>query len=251
MMDQETLLISLALRAKEGDNQAFEQILGILDPEIKKRFGKYFIPGADEQDVLQECRIGVWKAVRDYSNDGGMTFKNFAIGLCCKRHLITAFAHANRKKFDLQNNACSLDAPVLTGEDDLQQTLADFVQDKTFDLLNDIIAKEEYQANMSEIESKLTPLEKDIFYQYAQNDSYKEIAENLDCKPKTVDNALMRIRKKANEVYKKYSDEENLMFSSTTIKTSTVANTSFGSTFIAATYNFIGITSSSRPRLSF
>ena len=41
-----------------------------------------------------------------------------------------------------------------------------------------------------------------ICFDNGMNSSYKEISNSLNVPPKCVDNALTRIRKKANEVYK-------------------------------------------------
>ncbi len=59
MKDTEQILQSLAVKAKSGDEDAFNQILKILDNDLRKLAGKYYINGSDENDVLQECRIGV------------------------------------------------------------------------------------------------------------------------------------------------------------------------------------------------
>ena len=79
----------LAERAKNGDHYAFDVILKELEYEIKKLISKYYIPGGDADDTLQEAYIGIWKAVEDWTATGGMSFKNFAINICCKRHIIT------------------------------------------------------------------------------------------------------------------------------------------------------------------
>jgi RNA polymerase sporulation-specific sigma factor len=204
MIDIDLRLKQLVRKAKEGDDKAFDKIIKILEPDLKKITSKYYIIGSDDQDVLQECRIGVWKAIKDYDEEGGMTFKNFSVNLCVKRHLITAMSHANTQKFKLQNEAVSLSAPVSKSEDDGVQTYADFIPDHNSDLLQQYIVQEEFSVNLNMISDKLTDLECSIFEQYAFNSSYKDIASALNVKPKTVDNALMRIRKKSQEAYQYY-----------------------------------------------
>jgi RNA polymerase sporulation-specific sigma factor len=175
-----------------------------LEPELKKIAKRYYISGSDPQDVLQEGRIGVWKAVQDFDENKDTTFKNFALNLVVKRHVITAVAAANRKKFDLHNNAASLDTAVWTGEDDSEQSLGDFIADTETPLLDQMLQREEYEENSTKVTKRLTPLERAIFLEYSCEESYKDIAEALDIKPKAVDNALMRIRKKANDVWTQY-----------------------------------------------
>lgn len=197
--------------AKGGDDRAFDKILSELEPELKKIAKRYFISGSDPQDVLQEGRIGVWKAVMDFDENKDMSFKNFALNLCVKRHVITAVAAANRKKFDLHNNAASLDTAVWTGEEDSEQSLADFIADTDMPLLDRLVQNEEYEENSNKVTKRLTPLERAIFAEYSCDESYKDIAVALGIKPKAVDNALMRIRKKANDVWTQYenSTKEN------------------------------------------
>jgi len=197
--------------AKGGDDRAFDKILLELEPELKKIAKRYFISGSDPQDVLQEGRIGVWKAVMDFDENKDMSFKNFALNLCVKRHVITAVAAANRKKFDLHNNAASLDTAVWTGEEDSEQSLADFIADTEMPLIDRLVQSEEYEENSEKVTKRLTPLERAIFTEYSCDESYKDIAVALDIKPKAVDNALMRIRKKANDVWTQYekSTKEN------------------------------------------
>jgi RNA polymerase sporulation-specific sigma factor len=204
MTDYDQILKYLVRKAKAGDDQAFKEIIKILDSDLKKISNKYYIVGSDDNDVLQECRIGVWKAIKDYDENGGMTFKNFSVNLCVKRHLITAMSHANTQKFKLQNEAISLSTPISQSDEEGVQTYSDYIPDPNADLLNQYIIQEEFDANLELITDKLTDLEASIFNQYAFNSSYKDIAKALEVKPKTVDNALMRIRKKASETYQHY-----------------------------------------------
>jgi len=211
MVDCDVILTNLARKAKEGDDKAFDKIIKILEPDLKKMSNKFYIAGSDDQDVLQECRIGVWKAIKDFDNGAGMSFRNFAVSLCVKRHLITAMSHANTQKFKIQNTAISLSAPASQSDEEGVQTQADFIPDPNSDLLENYIIQEEFNTNLSMITENLTGLEFSIFGQYAFNSSYKDIASALDVKPKTVDNALMRIRKKSSLVYLTYCASHDII----------------------------------------
>jgi RNA polymerase sporulation-specific sigma factor len=212
MIEQELLLLNLVRKAKEGDDKSFDKIIKILEHDLKKIASKFFIVGSDDQDVLQECKIGVWKAIKDFDESGGMSFKNFSLSLCCKRHLITAMSHANTLKYKLHNESVSLSSPTSQHVDDITLTYADVVEDPNSNLLDNYIEMEEFNENINLIKGKLTKLELSIFNQYAYNSSYKDIAEVLDVKPKTVDNALMRIRKKSAESYKIYNESQMVGF---------------------------------------
>jgi RNA polymerase sporulation-specific sigma factor len=194
-------LSGLAIKAKSGDRKAFELIIKELENELKKLANKYYISGSDAEDTLQEAHIGVWKAVEDWDINGGMSFKNFTINICCKRHIITAMSTANRKKYDVLNSAISISTPISSGDDDNEQYLSDFIPDTAGSPQDQYISKEEFDANTQQICCKLTKLEKMIFFEYMKGQTYNEIADILCIKTKAVDNALMRIRKKASVLW--------------------------------------------------
>jgi RNA polymerase sporulation-specific sigma factor len=135
--------------------------------------------------------------------------------------LITQISSANRNKFKLQNDAISLATPVRTEVEDSEQSLADFIQDDNSDMLSEILIKEQFAELSNLLNTRLTPLEKSVFEKYAEEDSYKDIAKSLDQTPKAVDNALMRIRKKAREVLLAYENgvlQETLIFEESIIE---------------------------------
>ncbi len=199
-------LLGLVRKAKKGDQRAFDKILKELEPDIKKKINRFYIRGGESADVLQEARIGLWKAIEDFNEDGGMAFRYFAVNLCVPRRLITQISSANRNKFKLQNDAISLATPVRTEVEDSEQSLADFIQDENSDMLSEILIKEQFEELSHLLNTRLTPLEKSVFEKYAEEDSYKDIARSLSQTPKAVDNALMRIRKKAREVLLSYEN---------------------------------------------
>lgn len=226
MAAEDVKIIRIVKKAKNGDNKSFNQLLKMVEPDLKKIASHFFILGGDREDVLQELRLGVVKAVNSYDPTKDTTFKNFCVNLVCKRHLATAISSAKRMKNSILNDSVSLDAPIILGDDGNLQTLADFIPDRInpFDespetnLVEDIIIKEEYEQASSLLKEKLTDLEEDIFVEYGYNSSYKEISNSLNVPPKCVDNALTRIRKKATEVYHVYSQQETILIQSKIIK---------------------------------
>jgi RNA polymerase sporulation-specific sigma factor len=197
-------LIKLVRQAKLGNERAFDKILKELEPDMKKKINRFYIRGGESADVLQEARIGLWKAIEDFNEDGGMAFRYFAVNLCVPRRLITQISSANRNKFKLQNDAISLSTPVRTEVEDSEQSLGDFIQDDESNMLDYILIKEEFEELSRVLNTRLTPLERSVFEKRAEEDSYKDIAKALGQTPKAVDNALMRIRKKAREVLECY-----------------------------------------------
>jgi len=161
-------------------------------------------------------RLGVFKAVNSYDCTKDTTFKNFCVNLVCKRHLATAIASAKRMKNSALNDSVSLDAPFILNDDGNFHSLGDYIPDKKnpydespeVNLVEDLIVKEELEINSTMLLNKLTSLEAEIFVEYGQNSSYKEISQTLQVPAKCVDNALTRIRKKASEVYVQFKEDE-------------------------------------------
>jgi RNA polymerase sporulation-specific sigma factor len=219
MATEDVKIVRIVQKAKNGCNKSFNQLLKMVEPDLKKIASHFFILGGDREDVLQELRLGVVKAVNSYDPTKDTTFKNFCVNLVCKRHLATAISSAKRMKNSILNDSVSLDAPIILGDDGNLQTLADFIPDRLnpFDespetnLVEDIIIKEEYEQASVLLKDKLTDLEEDIFIEYGFNSSYKEISMALNVPSKCVDNALTRIRKKASEVYVQYSMQETVL----------------------------------------
>ena len=216
-MVQDYKIIQLVKEAKQGDQRAFSRLLDHMEPDLKKIASCYFIQGQDKEDVLQELRIGVHKAVQSYDETKETTFRSFCVNLVCKRHISTAIHAARRYKNTILNEAISLDAPMILGDDGNMQTLAEFIPDRSNPLdedlgpnsaLDEMIAREEFEENTNRLRPRLTELEERIFEEYGYDSSYKDIAISLNIQPKCVDNALMRIRKKASEVYLQKTDSD-------------------------------------------
>ena len=216
MATEDFRIVRLVNRAKAGNEAAFKKLLKMVEPDLKKIAPHFFIVGGDKEDVMQELRLGVFKAVNSYDCTKDTTFKNFCVNLVCKRHLATAIASAKRMKNSALNDSVSLDAPFILNDDGNFHSLGDYIPDKKnpydespeVNLVEDLIVKEELEINSTLLLNKLTSLEAEIFVEYGQNSSYKEISQTLQVPAKCVDNALTRIRKKASEVYTQFKEDE-------------------------------------------
>ena len=216
MATEDFRIVRIVNRAKAGNQAAFKKLLKMVEPDLKKIAPHFFIVGGDREDVMQELRLGVFNAVHSYDCTKDTTFKNFCVNLVCKRHLATAIASAKRMKNSALNDSVSLDAPFILNDDGNFHSLGDYIPDKKnpydespeVNLVEDLIVREELEINSTMLLNKLTSLEAEIFVEYGQNSSYKEISQSLQVPAKCVDNALTRIRKKASEVYIQFKDDE-------------------------------------------
>ena len=98
MATEDYRIVELVRKAKRGESKSFNILLKMVEPDLRKICNHYFIVGADREDVMQELRLGVYKAVNSYDCTKDTTFKNFCVNLVCKRHLATAIASAKRKR---------------------------------------------------------------------------------------------------------------------------------------------------------
>ena len=77
---------------------------------IKSIASNYFVPGGDSDDVEQEGRMGLFKAILNYDPERSNRFRPFAL-MCVRQQILTAMKTAHRKKNTPLNSYISLDKP--------------------------------------------------------------------------------------------------------------------------------------------
>lgn len=162
------------------------------------KVGKYFIIGAEKEDIVQEGMIGLFKAIKCYNPEKQNSFKTFA-NLCIERQLITAIKSSNRQKHMPLNSYLSLNTSAYEENDDTTSFLDTFNANTIEDPLDTITKKEYYNMVESAIDKTLSTFEKKVLQYFIQGQSYIQIAEKLDAPVKSIDNAIQRIRKKASK----------------------------------------------------
>jgi RNA polymerase sporulation-specific sigma factor len=186
----------LVASAAAGDNEAMESLFATYEGLMQYLARRYFIPGATLDDLVQEARIGLFKAVRDFRPDAGSTFKSFA-ALAVQRQLITALKTAKRKKHEVHNQATSLDQPV--GDDDGPTSFVDRIAqdaDKTDPVAVAISAALRQSIIDAVMGSKLSDFEATVLLLRLQDMSYEQMALSIGKPVKSVDNALQRLNQK-------------------------------------------------------
>lgn len=183
-------------KAKNGDDNALDYIINKYKDVVNMKVGKYFMVGAEREDIVQEGLIGLYKAIKSFNSDNeNSSFKTFA-NICIERQLITAIKTSNRQKHMPLNSYLSLNMSAY--ENDEADTVIDvFDSNTTEDPLDTITKKEYYIAVEDAIDKSLSPFEKKVLKRFAQGESYIQIADKLNTPVKSVDNAIQRIRKKA------------------------------------------------------
>lgn len=182
--------------AQADDAQAMRVIVDRYESLIKMRSGPYFIAGAGEDDLLQEGRIGLYKAVRSYDEKKQAGFKTFA-GLCIVRQMISAVKSSTRKKNQPLNRYISVHSVLPGGDEEQEENRYDFLEDvKNGNPESIMIEKEDASGMVSAIGALLSRFEFEVLDLYLGGLSYRKIAAYLQKDPKAVDNALQRIKKK-------------------------------------------------------
>ena len=190
MSDEE--LISLV---KSDDKYALDFIIEKYKDLVNMKVGKYFIIGAEKEDIIQEGMIGLFKAIQSFNPDKQNSFKTFA-NMCIERQLITAIKTSNRQKNIPLNSYLSLNTAAYDDDEDTT-VLEVFNSHLTEDPLDTITKKEYYKRVEDAIDKALSDFEKQVLARFIKGESYVTIAEKLDTQVKSVDNAIQRIRKKA------------------------------------------------------
>lgn len=185
-------LISLV---KSDDKYALDFIIEKYKDLVNMKVGKYFIIGAEKEDIIQEGMIGLFKAIQSFNPDKQNSFKTFA-NMCIERQLITAIKTSNRQKHMPLNSYLSLNTAAYEDDEDTSM-LEVFDSHMTEDPLDTITKKEYYKRVEDAIDKNLSDFEKQVLVRFIKGESYVTIAEKLDTPVKSVDNAIQRIRKKA------------------------------------------------------
>lgn len=179
--------------AQSGDRQATEYLLCRFKQLVLQQVRPYYLTGADNEDLVQEGMIGLYKAIRDFSSEKSRPFSSFAV-LCVRRQILTAIKLANRLKCMPLNQAFSLDQPP--SEDSavsLGEALASESERAPEDVWMDKIATRNLQM---QIKRRLSPLEYQSITLYAIGLNYHEIARRLSRTSRSIDRALFRGKRK-------------------------------------------------------
>lgn len=189
LTDQEIVEI-----AQAGAQSAAEYLLYKYRGLVRTKVRSYFLLGAEKEDLLQIGMIGLWQAVLDYRADKDISFLSFA-RICIERHVITAIKTATRQKQAPLNTSVSLEYP--SDDSESEWNLAEIlVSDDTIDPEDLVLRREDTRRLQDMLKRLLSDFEWRVLAGYQLGKSYREIACELECKTKSVDNALARIKRK-------------------------------------------------------
>ena len=172
-----------------GETACMDVLIERYKRQVRNQARPLYLMGGDSDDLIQEGMLGLFKAIRDYRPEKSDSFEAFA-GICISRQLYSAIQAAGRLKHAPLNSYVEL-SPEL-GE------AVGGLKEKSPEEL--VIDQENMQSLRSEILKVATPLEQEILNAYLNGQSYTEIAQRLNKEPKSIDNALQRIRRKLKRI---------------------------------------------------
>jgi len=186
--------------AQSGNDQAMTFIMEKYKSLVRQKTRPFFLSGGDKDDLLQEGMIGLYKAICDYLPEKEASFKTFA-ELCISRHIYSAIKISNRMKNQPLNTYISIYAPALSVDN--EPSGADFMIDQELEIAEgnpeDIIINRESAVFVhKQLFKGLSKMETQVLSRYLDGMTYQEIAADMDKTPKSIDNALQRIKNKLN-----------------------------------------------------
>ena len=179
---------------RQGESAITDFIMDKYKFLVKKKAKAMFLFGGENDDLIQEGMIGLFKAVRDYDLKQEMSFASFA-DLCVSRQMYTAIKLSQRQKHIPLNSYVSL---YEEGED---QPLIEQLQSVKDNNPEELFLNKEYFAKMEqELRERLSDLESRVLHLHLMGEDYRTIAKLLDKSPKSIDNALQRIKQKTFDI---------------------------------------------------
>ena len=183
----------LCVRSKSGDRSAAEELVLRYNRVVRVCARPYFLAGGDSEDLIQEGMLGLWNAIREYDPRREVSFRTYA-ETCIRNRLRSAITAAARDKHSPLNNSVSFETPLFDGF-----AVHDICGREYRCLENPedtLIGQEEVRERMNVLKGQLSGFEAKILGLYLEGLSYSEIAAEVKRSPKSVDNAVQRIRRK-------------------------------------------------------
>lgn len=181
----------LCALAAAGSRLAEETLVTRYNRLVRTCARPFFLAGGDSEDLTQEGMVGLITAVREYDAGKEASFRTFA-EICIRSRLYSVLRASARDKQQPLNQSLSLD-DSLFDSNPLTSGTSNLAQRNPEDFLID---REHTAALLSGVRKQLSEFEAKILGFYLDGLSCREIAKAVNKPPKSVDNAVQRIRRK-------------------------------------------------------
>ena len=172
---------------RRGENEVTDYILEKYKPLVRKRTNAMYLMGGETEDLIQEGMIGLFKAIRDYQEEREASFYHFA-ELCIKRQLYSAHQPLNTY------------ISFSSGESDDGVKVEDALLGQSQSPEQLVIEKEVWEDFKQRLNGRLSKMENQVLAFYLDGNNYIQIAQLMNKSPKSIDNALQRIRQKVKQM---------------------------------------------------
>lgn len=190
----------LIRKLREGEAAITDFIMDKYKSMVKKKARAMYLLGGENEDLIQEGMIGLFKAVRDYDLEQDTSFYSFA-ELCISRQMYTAIKLSQRQKHMPLNSYVSLYEQGNEAEEGKPTPLIDQLQSVKENNPEELFLDKEYFVSLEqELKERLSDLENRVLYLHLMGEDYRSIATLLDKSPKSIDNALQRIKQKISTI---------------------------------------------------
>lgn len=179
---------------RRGKTEIMDYILEKYKPLVRRRANAMYLIGGETEDLIQEGMIGLFKAIRDFKDGKEAAFYHFA-EICINRQLYSALEASNRKKHQPLNSYISLS---------VQENADGIAEEGIFGHSESpeqmVIDQEVWEEFSRRLTGNLSKMENQVLHLYLDGNNYIQIAKIMEKSPKSIDNALQRIRQKVRQM---------------------------------------------------
>lgn len=184
---------ALCAQAAAGDRRAEESLVVRYNRLVRMCARPYFLAGGDSEDLIQEGMVGLLGAIREYDPGKAASFRTYA-EICVKNRLFSAVKAAARDKHTPLNHSVSFETPLFGGTGERFACGTPGRQGEDPEEI--FLSREAFRERMRALHGQLSDFEANVLRLYLNGLSYSEIAAEVNKSPKSVDNAVQRIRRK-------------------------------------------------------
>ncbi len=174
-------IVELVKLARNGDDGAMNEILTSYRYIVTFVAKKFYLIGGEKEDIIQDGMVGLFKAINTYDESKGATFKTYATTLIT-RNIISAIRNNNTESKRIMKDTVYLEDEDMPASGSTPEL--------------DIIGEENYRELSETVFKNLSEFEKTVVEYHLKGFGYVDIAKKLNKTPKSIDNALRRIKTK-------------------------------------------------------
>lgn len=178
----------LVALAQSGDKSALDELLFKYKNRVLSIARRFFLSGGETEDLVQEGMCGLYSAINSYSAEGKAGFATYAYS--CVRNRIVDAVKANSSA---KNYALNTSLPIVEVGEELFSA-EESPEDK-------LIKKENKKEFLHKISQNLSSFEFKVIIMYMDGLTVSEMSSALGKPAKSIDNALMRSKRKLGKLF--------------------------------------------------